>query len=64
MNLDKLLLELIDVFIARKDGQSLNHWLGVYHELSDGDRRREIWSGQRGQQILQLARKKGFRNKP
>ena len=42
MNLDKLLLELIDVFIARKDGQSLNHWLGVYHELSDGDRRREI----------------------
>ena len=60
MNLDKLLLELIDVFIARKDGQSLNHWLGVYHELSDGDRRREIWSGQRGQQILQLGPEEGF----
>ncbi|MEC8052210.1 MAG: hypothetical protein VX210_15570 [Myxococcota bacterium] len=63
MNLDKLLLQFIDVFIARKDGESLSHWLGVYQELSDGDPRQEIWNGQRGQRILELGPEEGFRER-
>ena len=62
MNLDKLLLELIDVFITRKDGESLNHWLGVHQQLSDDNQRQEIWNGQRGNQILQLGPEEGFKS--
>ena len=63
MNLDKLLLEFIDVFITRKDGKSLTHWLGVHQQLSDGNQRQEIWNGQRGKQILQLGPEEGFRER-
>ncbi|WNG58343.1 hypothetical protein F0U59_29065 [Archangium gephyra] len=61
--LQKLMLEIIDELIRRKDGKELEAWIGFVGASDSAELRGALTSGERGKSILELDESTGFRER-
>ncbi|OJT22330.1 hypothetical protein BO221_21285 [Archangium sp. Cb G35] len=61
--LQKLMLEIIDELIRRKDGKELEAWIGFVGASDSAELRGALTSGERGKSLLELDENTGFRER-
>ena len=61
--LQKLMLEIIDELIRRKDGKELEAWIGFVGASDSVELRGALTSGERGKSLLELDASTGFRER-